>query len=465
MQGARIPLYDAAMRLELEKDGARHYWEIHLGVKMFSTRSGKVGTQQSRTKSFKTQKEARAAHDKLVAAKRKEGYAEPPVIGAQFLTEPMPRNPALEARIRETCDDGTVGVYADWLQSQGSAVGELIVLVQALARKQDAKKLKRVDQLIAKLGLPDPDFATWSWQPGGLWGSLHLQNSRDWMDDKFDAVGLAAKLFATPLCAALDELRIGILRWDHNEKDVPGVLAEAAKQPWAKSLERLHLGDVPDDIDMAHHVIGDVGKLVSKAFPALDSLKLHSGSQTWRDGGETFGISKLDLPELETLVIETCAMTKQRLKHLFAAKLPALTRLELWFGSPTQDSDATVRDLAKLLDGSVFPGVRHLGLCNHEFAAELVDRMISTPGSAPIAARLETLDLSMSTLSDDDATRLAAAAARFPKLRTLDVDDCYLTPAGVRALRTAFKRAAVISDEQRDFDPAAPDDRYASVTE
>ncbi len=444
------------MRLEIEKTGARHYWEINLGTKMFSIRSGKVGTQRSRTQNFKTQKEARAAHDKLVAAKRKEGYAEPLVIGAQFLTEPMPRNPALEAAIRETCDDGTVGVYADWLQSQNSATGELIVLVQALARKQDAKKLKRLDQLIAKLGLPDPDFATWSWQPGGLWGSLHLQNSRDWMDDKFDAVGLAAKLFATPLCAALSELRTGILRWDHNADDVPAVLAEAAKHAWAASLERLHLGDIPDDIDMAHHVIGDVGKLISKAFPALDSLKLHSGS----DGSETFGISKLDLPELATLVIETCAMTKQRLKHLFAAKLPALTRLELWFGSD-QHSDATVRDLAKLIDGSVLLGVCHLGLCNHEFAAELVDRITS----APIAARLETLDLSMSTLSDDDATRLVAAAARFPKLRTLDVDDCYLTPAGVRALRTAFPRAAVISDDQRHFDPADPDDRYASVTE
>ncbi|MBA3397561.1 MAG: hypothetical protein H0T89_33365 [Deltaproteobacteria bacterium] len=452
------------MRLERTRsDGSREFWEAKRVGKRVKLARGVIGEEImtiTSTKEHATSAIAHTALARLIATKRKAGFTEPNALGASVMPAEMPRNPALEERIRETCDEGAIGVYADWLQSQGSPAGELIVLVQALARKRDAKKQKRLDALITKLGLPDPDFATWSWQPGGLWGSLHLQNSRDWMDESFDAVGLAKKLFATPLCAALDELRIGILRWDHNDKDVPGVIAEAAKQPWAKSLERLHLGDVPDDIDMNHHVIGDVGKLVSKAFPALESLKLHSGSQSWRDGGETFGISKLDLPELETLVIETCAMTKQRLKHVFAAKLPALTRLELWFGS-TEHSDATARDLAKLLDGSVLPGVRHLGLCNHEFAAELVDRITS----APIATRLETLDLSMSTLSDDDATRLAAAAARFPKLRTLDVDDCYLTPAGVRALRTAFKRAAVISDDQRDFDPADPDDRYASVTE
>lgn len=285
------------------------------------------------------------------------------------------------------------------------------------------------------------------------------------MDDKLDPRALAHQLFGSVMCAALDELRLGVLRWDHNHHDVPAVIELAGRRAWARDVRRLHLGDIDDrddnfSIDMAHHVVGDVGKAISKAFPRLEWLKIHSGAQDWRGAGETLGLGKLALPELRALTIETCAMSKPRLRHVLAAALPKLERLELWFGSENQGANCTVKDLKPLLDGKLFPKLRHLGLCNAEFADELAAVL---PG-APIASKLETLDLSKGTLGDDAARALAASAGRFARLATLSLDDSWLGAAAIKAVRAGFAGRTVSSKNQQN--PAEYEgERYVSVGE
>ncbi|HLL22353.1 MAG TPA: TIGR02996 domain-containing protein, partial [Kofleriaceae bacterium] len=330
-------------------------------------------------------------------------------------------NPALEAAIREApLDAAPYAVYADWLEAQGSPAGEWSAL-ERTERDPDRRAV-----LAQQLGLPPPELATWGTRHG-FFSWLRLENARDWTDALFDPVELATQLFKSPLAAGLEMLRIGMLRWDHNHTDVPAVLDVAGQYGWATALDLLHLGDIDSHIDMAHHVIGEVGPVISRAFPRLRELHLKSGEQTWRGGGETFGVAGLALPALETLVIETCAMTSARLADLFAGELPRVRELELWFGSRDYDSDATVADLAPLLTGDRFAAVTDLGLRNHELGSELIEVL----ARSPIAPRLRSLDLSMSTLDDVDARALAAAAARFPMLETLDVDDNFLTSDGL----------------------------------
>ena len=448
------------MRLERQRsDGRKDFWEAKVDKKKRSIAftAGIVNVKNTKTsKTYTSSKQLTDALDKLVKAKRHAGFKEPIVIGSQFLPNPFPTNPALEAAIRE--DRSGAGVYADWLQSQASPIGEWIALTAALEQKADPRKSKQLDALTAELGLPTAKFATWGTKHG-FFEWLRLENAEDWMDEAFAAVDFATKLFATPLCAALDELRIGILRWDHNSKDVPNVLKAAGKHAWSKSLSRLVLGDVSSDIDMAHHVIGEVGEVITKSFPALRSLKLHSGAQDWRDAGETFSVDGLALPALETLVIETCAMTKHRLLGVMTAKLPKLSALELWFGG-SEEADASAKDLARLFDGKAFPGVTKLGLKNHEFAGDLIDRL----AASPLAAQLETLDLSMSTLDATTVPRLAEIADRFPKLKVLDVSDNFLVEADIGRLMGAFKQADVVSGEQDKLE-YADEDRFASVRE
>jgi len=426
----------------------REVWEILLAGKTVTTiAQAHRATARKRKQAFRTLAEARAAHDALVAKQRAAGFRQigeidPPAIA-------IARHDGLEAAIREDRDDpAPYQVYADWLLGEGSPFGELLMLAQ---RKQPRRALAIAKQV----GLPSPDMATYGWRHG-LWQWLRIENEDDWMDAAFDVRPFARALFGSPLCAALEELRVGIVRWDHNFDDVPAILDEAGRHAWARDLLRLHLGDVPHDVDMSHHVIGDVGARIARAFPKLVRLKLHSGEQRWRTRKETFGIAGLALPQLGELVIETCAMTRKRVRALADAALPALARLELWFGV----TDASGADIAALLDGR-FPALRHLALRNSELGPELA-RVL--PASAA-ARQLVTLDLSMGTLDDIEAGALAAEARRFPRLERLVVDDTYLTRAGVRALRAAFSGAKVSAadlKEPYDWDPGA---RFVSVAE
>ncbi len=371
---------------------------------------------------------------------------------------PSATNPVLESAIRHDREDpAPYLVYADWLQSAGHPLGELIVLQDALDRAPDPAKQARADEIIKGLDLPSPKLATFGWRRG-LWSWLRLENAEDWMDEEFDAVALARALFASPACAVLEELRIGVLRWDHNAADVPAVIAEAANHAWAPSLTRLHLGDVPGDIDMAHHVIGDIGEIVSRVFPSLVSLKLHSGAQEWRGDDKTFGVQGLALPALVELVVETCSLASERAQAIAAARLPNLERLELWFGSENEGADAGTADIRSILDGQVFPKLRHLGLCN----AELTDALAGALPGARIAAWLESLDLSMGTLGDEAATELAAQGAAFPALRQLSVDDNFLTEAALVALRAGFPGVTIVSNSQKEGEEG---ERYVSVAE
>lgn len=370
------------------------------------------------------------------------------------------RSAALEQAVRASrTDRGAVSVYADWLQSTGQPEGELIAIMQA-SHKTPASK-KRRTALAVEIGLPLNDLATFGWRDG-VFGWLRLENVRDWMDDKFDAVALAEPLFASPLCVALDELRLGVLRWERNELDVPAVIAAAAGHAWAKALPSLHLGDVDDNVDMAHHVIGVVGTAITKAFPNLRRLKLHSGDASW-SGPRTFEVEGLALPALETLIVETCAMSKKRLTHLLAAKLPKLTELELWFGDPGYGGDAKAKQLAPLLAGEVHKKVTRLGLRNTSFTDELAGML----GASRIAGRLTHLDLSMGTLGAEGVAALVASRRAYKALATLSIDDNFLSTAEVRAVRAAFAGVQLIAKSQKEPDTSIPGEssRFVSVHE
>jgi uncharacterized protein (TIGR02996 family) len=442
------------MRLELTKGKKIHWYELLLDKKTFEKQWGETGLKaKKQKKTFPTAAKAKGAHDAVLSVLLADGYRNPADPGVAPAKD-TPRNPTLEAAIRANRDDpGPYQVYADWLQQQGNPLGELIVLSQA-------NKKKQAEKIIHQLGLPAKGLATYGWRHG-MWQWVRLENEVDWNDAKFDPLALATNVFSQPACAALEELRIGILNWDTNDQQVPAVIAEAKKYPWAAELVSLHLGDVDGNIDMAHHMIGDVGKAISKSFPGLRRLKLHSSAQTWRGGKETFGLSGIQLPELRELTIETCSMSKGRLAHVLAAKLPKLEKLELWFGSENYDGDANLKGLTKLFAGAVFPTLRHLGLRNAEFENEIAIAMTSSK----IARQLESLDLSMGTMTELGADALIAGAKSFPKLKALNLDKNFLSKETIRAVKKAFP--FVTTDRQKEPDNSVEGEThyYVSVAE
>jgi len=109
----------------------------------------------------------------------------------------------------------------------------------------------------------------------------------------------------------------------------------------------------------------------------------------------------------------------------------------------------------------VFSKVTHLGLRNLDFMGDLIEQLVASK----IAPRLVHLDLSMGTLDDDWVAHLGANADRFRSLKTLDVDDNFLTPRDLRELRSSFTKAQVLSTKQDKLEDAEDDDRFVSVHE
>lgn len=448
------------MRLERERpDGRRDVWEASVdGRRMTITMRIASAPPRQETERFLTAARAQAGLARRAAAMRAQGYAEAAALDARGDAPPAARDLALEAAMREDRDSpAPVAVYADWLQAHGSIVGELMVLHQAHAA--DAARARRAGEIIAQLRLPTDWLATWGWKHGRWeWLRVHVDDEATF-DDALDVVTHARRVFALPLCAALDELRIGISRFELGHEDTPALIAEAGQHAWAASLPRLHLGDTGDDVDLAHHWIGDVGAAITRAFPRLASLRLHSSAF---DGGfEPLGVAGLALPELASLVVETCGMTSERVAAILSSELPALAHLELWFGAIDREATANAADLAPLLEGRVLATVTRLALKNSEFGEELVARL----ATAAIAPRLVELDLSMSTLDDAAARALAASAGRYAALRVLDVDDNFITRDGLAVLRAAFPRAEVRSSEQPKLAYVPAGGRYASIVE
>ncbi|HEU0031535.1 MAG TPA: TIGR02996 domain-containing protein [Kofleriaceae bacterium] len=431
----------------------RTIWEIERKGKAVTTRVGeRWGKQKQKTVTLGTPDRARAKYEELLAAARADGFR---ALGEIDPPAPSARDDRLEAGIREHRDDpAPYLVYADWLQSHGSAVGELIVLAHRKKQKQADALARTICKLPAGMAEVESRF--------GLWRSLTINNTVDHSEASWDPVPMVRALFSSPLCVALEELRLGMFRWDF--QDEPAVIAEAGTHAWARDLERLAVGEVHRHIDMAHHAIGDVGKAITKAFPRLRALKLRSGSQDWRGGKESFGFGQLALPKLEELVIETCAMTTKRIKMLLSAELPALHKLEIWFGATSHEQIAKVGAVAPVWDGKTFPKLTHLGLCNSELTTDFV-RLVP---ASPLAARLEVLDLSKGTLDDNDARELAAEAKRFPKLRRLVLDESYVTPAVLQQVKAAFRGVEVSAKHPKErYDDEDDDDdgRYVSVAE
>lgn len=425
---------------------------INLEGKVLTTSAGaQYSDVKPKKKNFKTPAAAKAGLEAAIAAYREEGYRELGEIDPPSIE--VPRDAGLEAEIRKNREDAAPYlVYADWLQGKGSKFGEMIVLA-------NRNKQKQADAIAAQVTKLPKGMATVTWR-NGLWKSLHLQNDVDWMSG-MDIMRFIKAVFSSPLCAALETLAIGILEWEDSKQSA--ILAEAGKHAWAKDLLHLRLGDVGDaDVDMDHHSVGGVGKLITKHFPNLESLFLHSGGESY-GASEEFSFAGLELPKCKELTIETCAMSRKRMKALTAAKLPALEKLVIWFGEKERGANATLADVVPVWDGKVFPKVRHLGLCNSELTLDFT-RLLP---ESKLAKTLVSLDLSRGTLGDDGVAELVATAKKYPALQSLDIDHSWVTKAGLASLKKAFPKVAISAKHQQALvDPEDYGrDRYVHVSE
>jgi hypothetical protein len=188
---------------------------------------------------------------------------------------------------------------------------------------------------------------------------------------------------------------------------------------------------------------------LSTTAPNLRELEIKAGS---------FELGALELPLLESLIIETTGMRAREVAAIRAARWPSLRKLVLWFGSLDRGV-AGLDDVVPLLgDASRFPVLDHLGLCNNEFT----DALIAPLAASPLLRQLEYLDLSKGTLSDVGAAAIVAERDRFAHVEEIAVGENFIdTPA----IFDGYPSDVVGLDDQRVFEPEYYRERYCDTAE
>ncbi|PWS46406.1 cytoplasmic protein [Streptomyces sp. ZEA17I] len=224
------------------------------------------------------------------------------------------------------------------------------------------------------------------------------------------------------------------------------------------ALRGLFLADVVgEECEVSWLQMCDVTPVL-EAFPLLEEFTVRGCGQ------EGLALRPVRHAPLKTLRFESGGLPGDLVRAVAASELPALERLDLWFGSSWYGADATVEDIGPVLAGGTFPRLRHLGLQN----SELQDEIAAAVASAPVVAQLETLALSMGTLSDTGGEALLNGQP-LNHLTTLDLRHHYLTDPVLDRIRKACAPAVVEADEAEDDYADEGDDeepeRYVAVSE
>lgn len=180
------------------------------------------------------------------------------------------------------------------------------------------------------------------------------------------------------------------------------------------NLRGLFLGDVTqEENEMSWIKQCDIARAL-RIFPGLEELR--SGGQ---DG---LGFTACRHIGLTKLIISTGGMPKEVLEGIAGSVFPELEHLELWLGTEYYGLTATIEDVTALLNPALFPKLKHLALGNCDFQNEIA----AAVADAPLLDQLESLDLSMGTMTDEGAQPLLSSA-RVKKLKHLNLHRNYLS--------------------------------------
>lgn len=257
------------------------------------------------------------------------------------------------------------------------------------------------------------------------------------------------KLSSSAESASLTSLIIG--DWgqayeNSSDEVVDALVTHSASFP---ALRKLFIGEMGyEECEISWITQSDLSPLLP-AFPELQSLTIQ--------GGNELSLSELKHDKLEKLIIITGGLSKTVLENIAASQLPNLRKLELYLGVDNYGFDGSLADILPLLEVGKFPKLTYLGLKN----SEIQDEIVGAVANAPILDQLDTLDLSLGTLSDEGA-ELLLASERIKGLKALNLSHHYMSDEMISRWQKSGLPVDV-SDKQESDDEE--DWRYPSITE
>ncbi|MHA3770801.1 STM4015 family protein [Verrucomicrobiota bacterium sgz303538] len=268
----------------------------------------------------------------------------------------------------------------------------------------------------------------------------------DW-DSEATLVDLFAQFIEYPASSEAPGIIFGLFG-EHDSSSAPIVEALVAARDRLPNLKGIFLGDIlSEENEISWIIQSDVSSLFL-AYPTLEHFRVR--------GNNELSLGRIKHDKLKSLVVETGGLSASVVRDVLASQLPALEHLELWLGSDNYGWDGTIDDLKPLIQGSLFPNLKYLGLRDSEISDDIAKEI----ASSPILQRIEVLDLSLGTLGDAGAQALLASPA-IKSLKKLDLHHNYLSDE----VRAKFQSLGIEVNTDSDGAYGDGDDRYVAVSE
>lgn len=187
-------------------------------------------------------------------------------------------------------------------------------------------------------------------------------------------------------------------------------------------IERLFFGDMDyESCEVSWIMQGNYSALWA-AMPQLKSLTIK--------GSMELELGEICHENLEELTIICGGLPQYVIESIRDAKLPNLKKLLLYIGVDDYGFDGDVDTIKDLLEKAEFPKLTYLGLTDSEIQDEITELVLNSK----FIGQLETLDLSMGSLTDQGANLLLQKLPSYPNVKVLDVHYNYLSDGMVRTL-------------------------------
>ena len=180
-------------------------------------------------------------------------------------------------------------------------------------------------------------------------------------------------------------------------------------------IEELFIGDMDyEECEVSWIIQGNYSKLWA-AMPQLKALTIK--------GSTDLELGEICHEGLESLTIICGGLPVSVIRSVQEAKLPQLKKLLLYVGVEDYGFDGNADTIKELLAKADFPKLQYLGITDSEIQDELTKVVLE----CKFMPQIETLDLSMGTLTDAGGALLLEAVPKFPNIKTLDVHYHYMS--------------------------------------
>jgi len=402
------------------------FWNIQVEGETITISQGNEGEPgESQTSSCASSDAAEQEAESLIAAKLAEGYREVNEDGHQFASNPfkpgekmvvrrLPKPKAIEEIFPELdfepeADDSRTTTSLD-IQTFHSGLEQHPTSQHAATFI--GRPVQVLDAEVAEDGQVVYRLAM-DWDGGSFEESL----------DQLLETGAAAEAVGIVVGAWSDVMSDGAI-------DVMAQLVNHRDR--LPKLAALFFGDViQEESEISWIELGDISPLLA-GFPTLELLRVR--------GGENLKISKPHHINLRGLAIESGGLDVNVVRSILKGHFPNLEHLELWLGSGGYGGTCQIEDLQPLFAGDLFPKLSTLALRNCEFTDEIAGVFVNSP----LAKRIETLDLSYGTFSDDGARAILSLPAN-GTLKALVVRHHFTTTEMEEALQALPIRVSLSS--------------------